>query len=384
MAFPKLGRAIRHAWRLDPDFVTVNHGSFGATPECVLAEQDTWRRRMEVQPTRFMGTVLPAALRDQAARLGAFLGARGEDIAFVDNATTGCNAVLRSLSLQPDDEILVLDHVYGAVRNAVRFVTERAGARMIQAALPFPDATADGIVTAVASALTPRTRLAVIDHITSSSALVLPMDRIVATCHDIGVQVLVDGAHGPGHIDLNLNDLGADWYTGNCHKWLCAPKGCAFLWTSAARQAETHPTVISHGFGNGYLQEFDWTGTRDPSAFLSVGYALEFHDHLGGAALRNRNQSLAAEAASLVARRLNTETPDTETACAMRLVRLPVSPGATWAPIRAALIAAGTDAPVHAIGGGLWLRLSAFAYNDLEDYARLADIVARVLREQAA
>lgn len=336
---------------------------------------------MEAQPTRFMGTVLPAALRDSASRLGAFLGASGEDIAFVDNATTGCNAVLRSLSFRPGDEVMVLDHGYGAVRNAVRFVTERAGARMIEAVLPFPHATADGIVTAVAAALGPRTRLAVIDHITSASALVLPVDRIIAVCHAAGVPVLVDGAHGPGHVDVDLNSLRADWYAGNCHKWLCAPKGCAFLWTSKARQEATHPTVISHGFGQGYMEEFDWTGTRDPSAFLSIGAALEFHQHLGGASLRQRNIGLATEAASLVARRLNTETIDTDSACAMRVVRLPASRNTAAAPLRAKLIAAGTDAPVHAIGGGLWLRLSTFAYNELEDYARLADIVARVLRE---
>src|ERR1700679_1263959 len=170
MATQALGRAIRHAWRLDPEFVTVNHGSFGATPECVLAEQDMWRRRMEAQPTRFMGTVLPRALRDAAGRLCEFLGARGRDIAFVDNATSGCNAVLRSLSLQPDDEVLVLDHGYGAVRNTVRFVTERAGARMAEAVIPFPLVTADGLVSAVATALGARTRLLVIDHITSGSA----------------------------------------------------------------------------------------------------------------------------------------------------------------------------------------------------------------------
>jgi isopenicillin-N epimerase len=381
MTTQALGRSIRHAWRLDPDFVTVNHGSFGATPECLLAEQDTWRRRMEAQPTRFMGTVLPGALRDSASRLGVFLGASGENIAFVDNATSGCNAVLRSLSLGPGDEVLVLDHGYGAVRNAVRFVTERAGARMTEAALPFPHVTADGLVTAVATALGPRTRLAVIDHITSGSALVMPVDRIIAACHDVGVPVLVDGAHGPGQVDLDLTDLGADWYTGNCHKWLCAPKGCAFLWTSAARQKDTHPTVISHGLGQGYLQEFDWTGTRDPSAFLCVGSTIEFHEQLGGASLRQRNIALAAEAASLVARRLNTETIDTNVAAAMRLVRLPVSQDTAAAPLRARLLQAGTDAPVHAIGGGLWLRLSAFAYNELEDYARLADIVARVSRE---
>ena len=236
-------------------------------------------------------------------------------------------------------------------------------------------------MTAVAAALSPRARLAVIDHITSGSALVMPLDRVIAACHDAGVPVLVDGAHGPGHVDVALNDLGADWYTGNCHKWLCAPKGAAFLWTSEERQVDTHPTVISHGYGKGYIQEFDWTGTRDPSAFLSIGSAIEFHEQLGGPSLRQRNIDLAAEAASLAARRLNTETIDTDTAGAMRLVRVPVGQDTAAAPLRAKLLQAGTDAPVHAIGGGLWLRLSAFAYNELEDYARLADIVARVSRE---
>jgi isopenicillin-N epimerase len=381
MAPPTLGRAIRHAWRLDPNFVTVNHGSFGATPDCVLAEQDVWRRRMEAQPTRFMGTVLPDAQRDAASRLGAFVGAAAADIAFVNNATTGCNAVLRSLSLQPGDEVLVLDHGYGAVRNTVRFVTERAAARMIEATIPFPHVTADGIVHEVAAAIGPRTRLAVIDHITSASALIMPLDRIIAACHEAGVPVLVDGAHGPGQVTLDLNNLGADWYAGNCHKWLCAAKGCGFLWTSAARQKDTHPTVISHGLGQGYLQEFDWTGTIDPSPYLSIGTAIEFHESLGGASLRQRNIDLATEAASLVARRLNTETIDTVHGGAMRLVRLPAGRDTQAAIIRAKLLHAGTDAPVHAIGGALWLRLSAFAYNELEDYARLADIVARVLRE---
>jgi isopenicillin-N epimerase len=374
-----LGRAIRGAWRLDPDFVTVNHGSFGATPDCVLADQENWRRRMEAQPTRFMGTVLPDALRASASRLASFVGARGEDIAFVDNATSGCNAVLRSLSFKPGDEILVLDQGYGAVRETVRFVTEQTGARMKVAALPFPNASDDDLITAIAAMLSSKTRIAVIDHITSASALVLPSDRIIATCHQRGVLVLIDGAHGPGQVAIDLQALGADWYTGNCHKWLCAPKGCGFLWTHPDRQRNTHPTVISHGFGEGYLPEFDWTGTRDPSPFLSVGAAIDFHEQLGGASLRKRNICLAAEAASLVAKRLNTETING--GGAMRLVRLPVPLRTGAQPLRAKLLLAGTDAPVHAIGDALWLRLSAFAYNELDDYARLADIVAGVLRE---
>ena len=378
MTLPALGRAVRHEWSLDPGFLTVNHGSFGATPKVVLHEQDDWRRRLEAQPTRFMSTVLPDAIRDAAAHMAAFVNARPDDIAFVDNATSGCNAVLRSLRLLPDDEVLVLDHGYGAVRDTVRFITERVGARMTESAVPFPDVSNDGVISAVQSALTPRTRLVVIDHITSASALVLPIDLITAACHDANVPVLVDGAHGPGHIDVSLT---ADWYTGNCHKWLCAPKGSAFLWTSPSRQADTHPTVTSHGSGKGYLREFDWTGTRDPSAILSIPAALKFHNRLGGPLLRQRNIALAAEAATLVARRLNTETIPGDGA--MRLVRLPIDPAIGALNLRASLLTAGTDAPVHAIGGALWLRLSAFAYNDLDDYIRLADLVAGVLRESS-
>lgn len=189
--------------------------------------------------------------------------------------------------------------------------------------------------------------------------------------------MLIDGAHAPGQIDLDLSAIGADFYAGNCHKWLCAPKGSAFLWVAPAQQVSMHPTVISHGLGGGFLAEFDWTGTRDPSAALSVPAALDFHARLGGAALRARNSALAAEGAALVARRLNTET--VTSGGAMALARLPWD-GPPQA-LRARLLAAGTDAPVHALAGSNWLRVSAFAYNELDDFSRLADLVANVIRE---
>lgn len=379
-----LGAAVRGEWALERDFVTINHGSYGATPRPVLAAQDEWRRRMEAQPSRFFARELPAALRDAAAGLADFLGARGEDVAFVANATTGCNAVLRSLRLGAGDEILVLSHVYGAVRNTVRFVAERQGARMVEAVLPFPRADEEALAAAVVAAITPRTRIAVIDHITSSSALVLPLPSILAACHARGVPVLVDGAHGPGQVELDLGALGADWYTGNCHKWLSAAKGCAFLWARSDRQDGLHPTVISHGFGAGFLAEFDWTGTADPSAFLSVGAALAFHASLGGPALRARNAALAFEAAGLMASRLGTETAlGNAPACAMAMVRLPPTALAAGA-LRAALFAAGTDAPVHRHGEALWLRLSAQAYNEMEDYRRAGEIVAGVIAAHPA
>jgi isopenicillin-N epimerase len=373
----------RDEWDLDPDFLTVNHGSFGATPACVLAAQRAWQGRMERQPSRFMNTVYPAAIRTAAAGLAAFLNARPEDVVFVDNATTGCNAVLRSLTLGQGDEVLVLSHAYGAVRNAVRHVAEQAGGRIVEAAVPFPDPTEDALLASVAAALGPATKLAVIDHITSGSALVLPIARIVALCHAAGVPVLVDGAHGPGQVDVDLTAIGADWYVGNCHKWLCAPKGCAFL--HALRQAGLHPVTISHGYRQGFLSEFDWTGTTDPSRFLAVTEALAFHERLGGAALRERNRALAAEGVKLLAARLNTQPGAVGSfAGAMGTVRLPVddtTPERALA-IRGELMRRGCDAPVHALDGALWLRLSAFAYNEIGDYARLAALVAAVLRDQ--
>jgi len=380
-AVPALGAAIRREWRLDPDFLTVNHGSFGAAPLAVLAAQEEWRRKLESQPTRFMRNVLPGALRRAAERLGRFVGARGEDIGFVDNATTGCNAVLRSLGFAPGDEILVLDHGYGAVRNTVRYVAECAGARMVEAALPFPQPSADGVVAAVASKLSARTRLAVFDHITSHSALVLPIARMVAACRDRGVPVLVDGAHGPGMVDLDLTALGADWYSGNCHKWLSAPKGCAFLWARKDRQEGLHPAVVSHGYAKGFTQEFDWTGTRDPSAYLAVDAAIDFHERLGGGALRARNAALAREAAELVVRRLGTGTAaGPEFHAAMWLVRAPIEGPATAERAQALrgrlLDEFKTDVPLHPVGGAFWLRLSAQAYNELDDFARLAEKAA--------
>ena len=188
----------RAEWDLDPAFLTVNHGSFGAAPRTVVASQRAWQDRMERQPSRFMNTVYPGAIRSAAAVLGAFLNADPDHLVFVDNATTGCNAVVRSLPLRKGDRIAILSHAYGAVHNTIRFVAEQTGAHIVRAAVPFPDPTEDALVAAIEGVLTPETKLAVLDHITSGSAIVLPMQRIVAACHAAGVRVLVDGADAPG------------------------------------------------------------------------------------------------------------------------------------------------------------------------------------------
>lgn len=376
---PPPGAAIRGEFRLDPAALTVNHGSFGATPRAVLAVQQDWRARMEAQPSRFMRRVLPDALREAAAGLAGFLGATAADVVFVDNATTGVNAVLRSLALRQGEEIVLLSHGYPAVGKTVRHLAGLAGARVVTAALPFPRPGVPGVLAALEAALSPRTRLAVLDHITSASALVLPVAAMAALCRSRGVPVLVDGAHAPGQVPLDLAALGADWYAGTCHKWLFAPKGAAFLWAAPERQEGLHPVTISHGYGAGFRAEFDWTGTRDPSAYLSVPAGIAFHARSGGAALMARNAALAARASALLADRLGTEVgAGGAFVAAMGVVRLPVAPERAEV-LREALMDAGTDAPVHALEAGAWLRLSAQVYNDDGDYDCLFDLLTRIL-----
>lgn len=379
----QLGHAIREEWGLEPGYTTVNHGSYGATPRVVLAAQDAWRARMEAQPSRFMRLELPGALRAAAGRVADFLGAEADDLAFVSNATEGCNAVIRSRRFVAGDEILVLGHVYGAVRNTIQYVCSVSGAVMVEAPLPFPRPEPGAVVASVAGAITARTKLAVLDHITSSSAMVLPIAEMVAACRARGVPVLVDGAHGPGHVPIDLTAIDADWYTGNCHKWLNAAKGCAVIWARREAQAGLHPAVISHGYGHGFIAEFDWTGTFDPSAWLSVTAALDFHARLGGEALMARNVALAGQAAAALAARFGTETGHGNgPAGAMAMVRLPSGPTerAALLALRDRLLVAGTDVPLQLHDGRPWLRISVQAYNELADFEAMGTLVLDALR----
>ena len=246
-----LGAAVRHEWALDPDFLTVNHGSFGATPLAVLAEQDRWRKRMEAQPTRFFSQELIPALREAATSLAQFVGAQGEDVVFVPNATTGLQrgpalAQLRGRRRDPVRQPRLQRRAQHVIH-----VADGVGAKMVVAEIPWPQPDKATILRNIEQAITGRTRIAVFDHITSSSGLVLPIAEMISLCHAAGVPVLVDGAHGPGQVPLDLPRLGADWYVGNCHKWLSAPKGSGFLYARADRRDGLHPGTISHGYRRG-------------------------------------------------------------------------------------------------------------------------------------
>lgn len=373
---------IRALWGLDYSKLIVNHGSYGATPLEVLAAQDEWRRRMEAGPTLFMQRELPDAIRTAANAVGSALGARGEDIALVDNATGAINAILASIRLQAGDEILVNDHTYGAVVKAARHIAARTGAVLVTATLPFPEPTPKALIAAHLERITPRTRLAIVDHITSPSALVMPLVEIVAAYRDAGVPVLVDGAHGPGQVPLDLGRLGADYYVGNGHKWWMGAKGAGFLWAAPGRQDELHPTIISHGYGSGFLAEFDWTGTRDWSAALVLPDAITLHARLGGTALMAANRALARSAAEKLAARFGTRTASPpELEAAMSLVALPFGGPVTAEralEFRYMFYDLGCDIPIHALGDTIWLRLSAQAYNLSSDFDRLGDLVDMV------
>ncbi len=375
------GAALRGEWLLDPATAFLNHGSFGATPRTVLAAQEAWRRRIERNPPHFMARDYPAAIRDAAERLGAYLGAAGSDLVFVDNATSGANAVLRSQSFKRGDEILVTTLGYRAVANAARYVAERSGATFVEVPIDLPVRDGEAILAAVAARLSARTRLAIFDHVASHSAIVLAVERLVPLARAAGAQVLIDGAHAPGSIPLDVPALGADYYIGNCHKWLMAPRGCGFLWAMGERQGSLHPLAISHGFGKGFAAEFDWTGTRDPSAWLSAPAAIDFHRSLGGERLKARNTALARAMGRMLAQAWGTELAAPEDMfAAMAAIRLPVKGPMTQEhakEVQARLYDTHRiEAAINCEDGRLWLRIAAQAYNEPADYERLRRAIA--------
>ncbi|MEE2749833.1 MAG: aminotransferase class V-fold PLP-dependent enzyme [Myxococcota bacterium] len=380
----EMGRSALEQFWLADDLVFLNHGSFGACPREVLAAQDHWRVRFETSPIHFVLEELGGLLRQRAELLGQHIGARGEDLVFVENATTGVNTAIQAAGIQPGDEVVLLDHAYPAVVHAAQHACSTVGARLVHASLPFPCPGPEAAFEVLEKALSPATRLVIIDHVTSASGLVLSLAGLIQRCREQGVLVCVDGAHAPGMLPLDLEGVGADWYTGNCHKWLWAPKGCAFLWTRPERQAQTHPRVISLGYGQGYTAEFDWTGTRDFSAWLALEAALGFHERIGADRIRKHNHDLVMWGAQHLARTWSVELPAPESMIgSLVTLPLPVLGEASverGLEIRRKLYEQHrVEVPVHPIGDRLWVRISAQIYNEQEDYRVLAERLPSVL-----
>jgi isopenicillin-N epimerase len=310
--------SFRHLWLLDPAITFLNHGSFGACPREVLAIQQSLRQQLETEPLRFFGRDWETLLDDARSKLAAFVGSNVEDLVFVPNATTGVNSVLRSLTFSPEDEILTTNHEYNACRNALDYIASRSGARVVVAKIPFPIHSPQQIVTAIIEQVSPKTKLALLDHITSQTGLIFPIQQLVQELQARGVDTLVDGAHAPGMIPLNLREIGAAYYTGNCHKWLCAPKGAAFLYVQRDKQPAIRPLTISHGANSSrtdksrFQLEFDWMGTDDPTAYMCVPEAISLMGSLlpgGWDELRQRNHQLVLQGRQILCEALGVLPP---------------------------------------------------------------------------
>jgi isopenicillin-N epimerase len=386
-------------WTLDPSVEFLNHGSFGAAPRPVLETQAEWRARLERQPVQFFRELEPH-LDAARATLGAFVEADPDDLAFVSNATSGVNTVVRSLELQPGDELLTTDHAYNACRNTLR-LHEPRGVRVVVAEVPFPLRSPGQVVDAVLARATPRTRLALLDHVTSPTGLVFPVAELVRALGERGIDTLVDGAHAPGMVPLDLRTLGAAYYTGNCHKWLCAPKGSAFLHVRRDRQDGMLPLTIGHGLNSTRTDRsrfrllFDWTGTADPTPFLCIPAALQCLGSLlpgGWPELMRRNRALALSAQAILGEALGIELPaPSEMIGSLAAVPLPPLAHADVAarpappdPLQRALLSRHRiEAPVMPFPAppARVLRVAAQVYNSEEQVRALAAALPALLAE---
>ena len=389
---------LANYWSLESSRLFLNHGSFGACPDFVIAEQRKWQDLMEQEPVRFFEELMPELLLKSRQALGAFLSCPADDLAFVSNATSGVNTILRSLQFEQGDEILVPNHAYQACRNTIDFVAERWSANVVEVAISFPIDGPETVVELMKSACTPRTKLVMIDTVTSPTGLRMPFEELTEFFEGRGVEVLLDAAHGIGMIPLNLGDLGASYVTSNCHKWLCAPKGSAFLYVRKDKQSKIQPLTISHGhtFPLGgttrFRHEFDWTGTQDISGWCALPAVIEGMAKLvegGWETIMEHNHDLAIQGRNILCERLGIQPPcpDEMIAC-ISTIQLPgelVTPELMHEPDPLHQILSETyniQVPVWSwpSPAGRYLRISAQLYNSIEQYEQLADALVNELK----
>ncbi len=381
----EFGRSIRRLWGLDETATLLNHGSYGACPSEVLQEQDRIRREMERQPDVFFQRIFPthpdSVLRAAAREVGAFVGVDGNRLAFIENATSGVQAVLQSMRFAAGDEILLTDHQYNAVQLAVEARCRETGASIRIARIPIPT-TPDEVTARVLEAAGSNVKLAIIDHITSPTALVFPVEPIIAGLRGRGIPVLVDGAHVIGQLPLDIRALGADWYVSNAHKWLYAPKGSAIFHASEQVAAWTRPTVTSHFREMAFPRAFDYIGTRDYSAWLSVPAALAFFRRLGPARLHDHTAKLIRFASERLMSIGTQAVGPIEMCAAMRTFILPQGRTAVDQDastlVRTLWEGERIQVKSDALFGQLLLRVSAQAYVDEEDFIRLSEVLDKL------
>ena len=379
---------MRDIFMLRPGITYLNHGSFGACPRPVFEHYQAWQRELEAQPVEFLGRRFAGLMRSARQSLGAFLDADADDLVFVPNATTGLNAVARSLRLAPGDEVLATDHEYGALDRTWTFMCERAGARYVRQVVPLPVESPQQVVETVWSGVTPRTRALFLSHVASTTAIVFPVAEVVRRARERGIVSVIDGAHAPGPLSLDLKALGADFYAGNCHKWMNAPKGSAFLYARREAQPLIEPLVVSWGWHperpgpSRFVDEHEWQGTRDIAAYLSVPAAIDFMREHDWPAVRCTCHELVREAR----RQVNEVTgrapiaPDgDEWFAQMATMQLPHCDHETLQ--RRLWDEFSLEIPTFSWNGGSYLRVSIQAYNTESDVAALVRALSRLLPE---
>ena len=392
------GPLAKH-WSLDRQRTFLNHGSFGACPVEILKKQQDFRTQLEREPVEFLAFEAEEYLYESLRQLADFVQAPEAHLAFVPNATHGVNAVLKSLRFAPGDELLVTNHEYNACRQTLDHVAEIWGATVVVAEVPFPLSDSKEAIWAMMEKVSKKTKFCLVDHVTSATALVLPVEQIVPALQSQGIEVMVDGAHAPGMLDLNLQKLGADYYTGNCHKWICSPKGAGFLFVSPKHQEKVHPAVTSHGRNSArkdrsrFHQEFHWTGTFDPTAWLCVGATIDWMANLlpgGWSQIRRQNHEMAREARKMLCARWETPPLCPENMLGslasvqlpeIQVEGVPLASGPEFhSSFTHALRAEGITVPFIPWPSpvGDTVRVSAQVYNDPSDYEHLADFVNRL------
>ena len=380
---------LKHLFLLDPDVIFLNHGSFGACPTPVFTAYQQWQRKLETQPVLFLGREFSGFDGHARQTLGAYFHTQPENLVFVPNATYGVNTVARSLKLSPGDIILTSDHEYGACDYTWEFVCQQSGAAYHRQPIPLPVISSAQIVDAIWQAVNPQTKVIYLSHITSPTALCLPIQEICRRARQHGILTIIDGAHAPGQLDLDLPALGADFYTGNCHKWMLSPKGAAFLYARPEVQPLLEPFVVSWGYhatpettsGSRFIDLFQWSGTRDPAAALSVPAALEFMQQHHWSAVRVKCHELLRQAIDRICRLVG-ESPlyplDSDLYYQMGIAPLPARINL---PVlkRRLYDEYHIEAPLIAWNNACFIRISVQGYNCPEDIDCLEDALTHLL-----
>ena len=383
-----LRQGLRSEWLLRDDITFLNHGSFGALPRRIYEEQADWRKRIEAEPIELIARRRVELLGVAKRKIADFVHAEPDDFGFVTNATEGINAVLRSMRLRAGDELLTTSHVYNAVRKAMQYVASGADATYREVDVPLPVASSDQIAERVLSGLSNRTRLLVIDHVTSPTALIFPIRKIIAECNARKIDVLVDGAHAPGMLPLDIPSLGASYYTGNLHKWAASPKGTGFLWVRKDRQADIHPLIVSHHYGEGFVAEFGWQGTRDLATWLAAPAGLSFMAELGWDNVMTHNHAMATWVQRLLCKRWNVQpiSPvDGSLLGSMASIKLPgkladLTDSQALHLNQRLYNEFKIEVPIMAWNGHVLARPCCQVYNTPSEYEWLADVICELAR----